>query len=133
MADMEKETRTAGVIADESEIVLSTGKRVKKRELKGQHHFIESRLLSACAVSLKGTNANIGDLVLASEVKTAIAIEKIDGERMKMPETLADVYVLAGKFTYEEWDELKIAMQPSKEKVEKMVKKLQENTGSDSE
>ena len=32
------------------EIVLSTGKRILKRQRRGQHHIVENRLLSACAL-----------------------------------------------------------------------------------
>ena len=38
-----------------NEIILSTGKKVLKRERRGQHHIVEKRLLSVCSCSVKMT------------------------------------------------------------------------------
>lgn len=114
-----------------NEVRLSSGRIVTLRERKGQHHIIESRLLSTCAISNNGAGVNIGDLILASEIKLAISIEEIDGKRIKMPSNLSDVIELANKFTYDEWDEIKLAIQPKKELVEEAAKNLQTSTGLD--
>ncbi len=116
-----------------NEVVLSTGKKVIIRQKKGQHHIVENRLLSACAVSNSDIGLNIGDYMMSSEISTAVAIEEIDGISVKIPQTLAEVYELADKFTYDEWTELKLAIQPKKEEIEKLAKNLQSSIGSDKE
>lgn len=130
---MEKE-EALDVIKNPNEIVLSTGRSVKIRERKGQHHIVESRLLSSCAVSASGgAGVNIGDLILAAEIKLAVCIEEVDGKKVSIPKNLADVYELANQFDYDEWDELKLAIQPKKGLIEAAAKNLQENSGFDSE
>jgi len=116
-----------------NEIILSTGKKVTKRERKGQHHIVENRLLSACAVKGDGNGINIGDLILTSDIKTAVAIGEIDGTKQKIPTSLSEVYELANEFTYEEWDELKIELQKDKKEIEEKAKNLQASTGLGSE
>ena len=109
-------------IVNPNEIVLSTGKKVTKRERRGQHHIVENRLLSAC--SLK---------ILESDIKVAVEIWEIDGTKQKIPASLSEVYELAGEFTYEEWEELKIELQKDKKEMEEKAKNLQASIGSDSE
>lgn len=113
------------LVEDPNEIILSTGKRVTKRERLGQHHIFESRLLSACAESLKKDGMNIGDFILAAEIKIAVGIGEVDGKPVKIPKNLAEVYELASKFTYEEWGELKLKMQDNRKDIEAEAKKLQ--------
>lgn len=119
-------------VKNENEIILKTGKKVVKRERRGQHHIVENRLLSACSVKGNGTGINIGDLILASDIKTAVAIGEIDGVKQKIPSSLSEVYELAGEFTYEEWEELKIELQKDKKEIEEKAKNLQASIGSDS-
>lgn len=121
------------IIDNPNEVRLSTGKVIKLRERKGQHHIIESRLLSSCAVTSSSAGVNIGDLILASEIKSAVSIEEIDGMRIKMPEKLGDVFELANRLTYDKWDEFKLAIQPKKELIEAAAKNLQTDTGLDNE
>lgn len=119
------------VVNNPNEIKLSTGKVITLRERKGQHHIIENRLLSACAVSNTNGGINIGDLILASEIKTIIAIEYINGKKVKIPSTIGEAYELTNDFTYDEWDELKLAIQPKKEVIEQAAKNLQTSAGLD--
>ncbi len=112
-----------------NEIVLSTGKKITKRERRGQHHIVENRLLSACSMKGDGTGVNIGDLILASDIKTAVAIAEIDGVKQKIPSSLSEVYELAGEFTYEEWEELTLELQKNKKEMEQQAKNLQVSTG----
>ena len=120
-------------VKNPNEIVLSTGKKVTKRERRGQHHIVESRLLSACSIKGDGTGVTVGDLILASDIKAAVAIGEIDGVKHKIPASLSEVYELAGEFTYEEWEELKIELQKDKKEMEEKAKNLQASIGSDSE
>ena len=120
-------------IKNPNEIVLSTGKKITKRERRGQHHIVENRLLSACSVKGEGTGVNIGDLVLASDIKTAVAIAEIDGVKQKIPTSLSEVYELASDFTYEEWEELTLELQKDKREIEQKAKNLQISTGSGKE
>lgn len=120
-------------IKNPNEIVLSTGKKVIKRERRGQHHIVESRLLSACSIKGDGTGVTVGDLILASDIKVAVAIGEIDGTKQKIPTSLSEVYELAGEFTYEEWEELKIELQKDKKEIEEKAKNLQTSTGLGSE
>lgn len=116
-----------------NEIVLTNGKKVKLRELKGQHHIVESRLLSVCSENASNDGVNIGDLILASDIKLAIAIEEIDGKRIKIPKKLSEVMELANEFSYDDWSELKLAIQPKKELIEATAKNLQKNSGLENE
>ena len=120
-------------IKNPNEIVLSTGKQIKKRERIGQHHNVENRLLSACSVNGEGTGVNRGDFVLASDIKTAVAIAEIDGVKQKIPTSLSEVYELASEFTYEEWEELTLELQKDKREIEQKAKNLQISTGSGKE
>ena len=130
VVDKMEETKEA--IKNPNEIVLSTGKKITKRERKGQHHIVENRLLSACAVKGDGNGINIGDLILASDIKTAVAIGEIDGTKQKIPTSLSEVYELANEFSYEEWEELKIELQKDKKEIEEKAKNLQTSTGLNS-
>ncbi len=117
-------------------ITLKTGKVVLLREKKGQHHIMESRLLAAISAkgqTVDGIGVNMGDLMLVTEVKTAISISQVETEKIKMPTSLVEIYELADKFTYEEWDELKRIIQPRKEETEELSKNLQTSIGSDKE
>ena len=130
---VEENKITETEVKNPNEIVLSTGKKVIKRERRGQHHIVESRLLSACSIKGDGTGVTVGDLILASDIKTAVAIGEIDGTKQKIPASLSEVYELAGEFTYEEWEELKIELQKDKKEMEEKAKNLQASIGSDSE
>ena len=94
---------------------------------------MENRFLSACSVKGEGTGVNIGDLVLASDIKTAVAIAEIDGVKQKIPTSLSEVYELASEFTYEEWEELTLELQKDKREIEQKAKNLQISTGSGKE
>ena len=60
----------------------------------------------------------------------AVAIGEIDGTKQKkIPTSLSEVYELAGEFTYEEWEELKIELQKDKKEIEEKAKNLQTSTG----
>ena len=118
-------------VKNPNEVILSTGKKIIIRQRKGQHHIVENRLLSACAAPKSDDGLNIGDFMMSSEISTAVAIEEIDGVKVKIPKNLAKVYELADRFTYDEWTELKVAIQPKKEEVEKLAKNLQTSIGSD--
>lgn len=126
-----EELEVLNAMNDPNEIVLSTGKRIEIRERKGQHHILEGKLLAACAEPMQGNMPNVGDLILMSEIKVAMSIKSIDGEAVKIPMKLADVFDLADRFQYEEWDELKLAIQPKQELIEAAAKNLQENSGLD--
>ncbi len=45
-------------------------------------------------------------------------------QNKKIPASLSEVYELAGEFTYEEWEELKIELQKDKKEMEEKAKKL---------
>ena len=127
--NIEKNETTEMAVKNPNEIVLSTGKKITKRERRGQHHIVENRLLSACSMKGDGTGVNIGDLILASDIKTAVAIGEIDGVKQKIPSSLSEVYELAGEFTYEEWEELTLELQKNKKEMEQQAKNLQVSTG----
>ena len=80
-----------------------------------------------------GEGVNIGDLILASDIKTAVAIGEIDGVKVKIPSSLSEIYELAGEFSYEEWGELKLALQENQKELEEKAKNLQAGIGSDKE
>lgn len=128
-----EENELVEIIENPNEIVLSTGKKVTKRQRRGQHHIVEDRLLCACAVKGSGDGINIGDLILAGDIKTAVAIGEIDGTKVKIPTSLSEVYELAEEFSYEEWMELKLALQENQKELEEKAKKLQASIGLDSE
>ena len=90
-------------------------------------------MLSACSIKGDGTGVTVGDFILASDIKVAVAIGEIDGTKQKIPASLSEVYELAGEFTYEEWEELKIELQKDKKEMEEKAKNLQASIGSDSE
>ncbi|MDO3680638.1 hypothetical protein [Paenibacillus ehimensis] len=114
------------------EITLSTGKKVGLREKKGQHHFIERRLLST---SIGEGGQNLGGIMSTVAVSTIVAIESIDGEKVKTPEDLTGIYELMDHFTYAEWAELETKAQPvgMQKKLDEAAKNLQSSTGSGNE
>lgn len=127
--NIEKNETTEMAVKNPNEIVLSTDKKITKRERREQHHIVENRSLSACSMKGDGTGVNIGDLILASDIKTAVAIGEIDGVKQKIPSSLSEVYELAGEFTYEEWEELTLELQKNKKEMEQQAKNLQVSTG----
>lgn len=128
----ENKAEEKNILTNPNEIILSTGKKVTKRERRGQHHIVENRLLSACSVKGDGTGINIGDMILASDIKAAVMIAEIDGVKQKIPTSLSEVYELAGEFSYEEWEEILISLQKDKKEIEEKAKNLQTSTGFDS-
>ena len=78
-----------------------------------------------------GTGITVGDLTLATDIKTAVAIAEIDGSKQKIPTSLSEVYELASEFTYEEWDELKVALHKNNKEIEEKAKNLRSSIGSD--
>ncbi len=127
----ENKAEEKNILTNPNEIILSTGKKVTKRERRGQHHIVENRLLSACSVKGDGTGINIGDMILASDIKAAVMIAEIDGVKQKIPTSLSEVYELAGEFSYEEWEEILISLQKDKKEIEEKAKNLQTSTGFD--
>ena len=128
----ENKAEEKSILTNPNEIILSTGKKVTKRERRGQHHIVENRLLSACSIKGDGTGINIGDMILASDIKAAVMIAEIDGVKQKIPTSLSEVYELAGEFRYEEWEEILISLQKDKKEIEEKAKNLQTSTGFDS-
>ena len=47
--NIEKNETTEMAVKNPNEIVLSTGKKITKRERRGQHHIVENRLLFQCS------------------------------------------------------------------------------------
>ncbi len=127
----ENKAEEKNILTNPNEIILSTGKKVTKRERRGQHHIVENRLLSACSIKGDGTGINIGDMILASDIKAAVMIAEIDGVKQKIPTSLSEVYELAGEFSYEEWEEILISLQKDKKEIEEKAKNLQTSTGFD--
>jgi hypothetical protein len=111
-----------------TEFVLSTGKKVTLREKKGQHHFIERRLL---ATSIGEGGQNLGGLMSTVTIQTIVAIEAIDGSPVKTPEDLAGIYELMDNFTYEEWAELEKKSLPAdvQKKIDEAAKNSQTSPG----
>ncbi|MCG9966866.1 hypothetical protein L9W92_02175 [Pelotomaculum terephthalicicum JT] len=85
------------------DITLSTGKIVTPREKKGQHHFIERRLLATC---MSEGGQNIGGIMSTVTIQTVVGVAAVNGEKMDVPEGLAGVLELMSEFTYDEWNEL---------------------------
>lgn len=112
-----------------AEIVLSTGKKVGLREKKGQHHFIERRLL---ATSIGEGGQNIGGLMSTVTIQTIVAIESIDDEKVKTPNDLSGIYELMDNFTYDEWAELEKKALPAdvQKKLDEAAKNSQTSVGS---
>lgn len=115
-----------------NEIKLSTGKVVLIKNKTGATHMVESRLLAI--VTPRGSSKddigmNLGDLTAMADVKAAVSIKSIDGNQIKTPHDLATLYEIMSEFSYEEWDEFKLAIQPNSEEIEKNAKNLQASTG----
>lgn len=113
-------------------IELSTGKKIGIRDKKGQHHFIERKLISNCIGS---GGSNVGGYMTNIAIQNIVAIESIDGEEIKTPENLAEIFELMNKFDYKEWDEFETAnlSEEDKEKLDKLAKNLQASPGSETE
>ncbi|QDX91068.1 hypothetical protein EEL32_00190 (plasmid) [Brevibacillus laterosporus] len=114
------------------EKVLSTGKKITLRKKKGPHHFIERNLLST--VQGEG-GANLGGITLTILVKAVVAIESVDGEKVKIPEDLTGLLEFMASFEYEEWDEVeKVVLTPEeKAKLEEAAKNSLNSPGSETE
>ncbi|MDR6883021.1 hypothetical protein [Bacillus sp. 3255] len=112
-----------------SEIILSTGKKVGLRQKKGQHHFIERRLL---ATTMGDGGSNLGGLMSTVTIQTIVAIESIEGENVKTPEDSAGIFELMDRFDYEEWSELEKKSMPAEvqKKLDEAAKNSQTNPGS---
>lgn len=119
------------------EIVLKTGKKIGIRQKNGQYHFIESRLTAACSPRMRNEEdmgVNFGDMLIATEISAICSIESIDGEKIRMPMDLKDVFELMNRFTYEEWTLFKTALNSEqKEAIEEAAKNLQASIGSATE
>lgn len=113
-----------------AEVTLSTGKKVGLREKKGQHHFIERRLL---ATTIGDGGQNIGSLMSTVTIQTIVAVESIEGEKVKTPEDLKGIYELMDNFSYEEWAELEKKALPAEvqKKLDEAAKNLQNSPGSE--
>ncbi len=120
-------------IVNPNEIILSTGKKITKRALKGQHHIIEQRLLSICGMVNKEYGFTLGDLGLQSDVRTMVLVETVDGNKTKIPSSIAEVYEFLNQFEYDEWDELKFKLFKDNAEVKEQAKKLLNSIGSDNE
>jgi hypothetical protein len=112
------------------EITLSTGKKVTPREKKGQHHFIERRLLASC---MSEGGQNIGGVMSTVTIQTVVGIAAVDGSKVDIPQNLAGVYELMNEFTYDEWNELETKMLPkaAQDKLAELAKNSQSSPGSE--
>lgn len=112
------------------EIILTTGKKVNLREKKGQHHFVERKLLAAC---LSDGGQNIGGILSTVTIQAVVCISAVDGTEVKIPTTLADVFEVMNHFTYEEWNEFETSSLPKgvKEKLEEAAKNSHASSGLD--
>jgi hypothetical protein len=115
-----------------AEITLSTGKKIGIRQKKGQHHFIERKLLATCGGE---GGQNMGGIMSTIAIQTIVGIESIDGKEVNVPHDEAGIFELMDQFTYEEWDELERNSLPAnlKKKIEESAKNSQTSTGSDNE
>jgi len=115
-----------------AEIVLSTGKKIGLREKKGQHHFIERRLLATCGGE---GGQNVGGVMSSLAIQAIVRIDTIDGNKVSIPEDEAGIFVLMDNFTYEEWDEFERLTLPQNLKVsiEQAAKNLPTSLGSETE
>lgn len=113
-----------------AEITLSTGKKVTLREKKGQHHFIERRLLATC---MGEGGQNIGGVLSTVTIQTVVGIAAVDGNKINIPENLAGVYEVMNEFTYDEWNELETKNLPkeAQEKLAEMAKNSLSSPGSE--
>ncbi|MGF9909488.1 hypothetical protein [Brevibacillus porteri] len=113
-------------------ITLSTGKKVTQREKRGQHNFIERKLLATC---MGEGGQNIGGALSAVSIRTIIGIEAVDGEAVTIPSDLAGVFEVMDKFGYEEWNELESKMLPkeTQEQLAAAAKNLANSPGSETE
>lgn len=113
-----------------TEITLSTGKKVTLREKKGQHHLIERRLLAAC---MDDGGQNLGGALSMVTIQTVVSVGAINGDRVKIPDNLADIYELMDNFTYEEWNELETKNLPKamQDKLAEMAKNSPASLGSE--
>lgn len=113
-------------------ITLSTGKKVTQREKRGQHHFIERKLLATC---MGEGGQNIGGALSAVTIQTIIGIGAIDGESINPPADLSGVFEVMDKFSYEEWAELESKMLPreTQEQLAAAAKNLANSPGSETE
>lgn len=103
-------------VVQDNTITLSTGKVITKRVKKGQHHFMERALLAAC---MSEGGQNIGGVMSTMTVQNIFSIGTIDGEEIKPPKDLGDVYEIMDNFTYDEWAEFEKLVLP-KEVQEKL-------------
>lgn len=121
-------------ILNPNEIKLSTGKKIIIKEKTGATHMVESRLLAIATP--RGSSAdemgmNLGDLIAMADVKAAVSIKSINDNNIKTPHDLATLYEIMSEFSYDEWDEFKIAIQPNAEELKEKAKNLQTSTGLD--
>lgn len=112
-----------------AEITLSTGKKIALREKKGQHHFIERRLM---ATSMGDGGRNIGGVMGAVTVSAIVSIDTVDGEKITTPTDEAGIFELMDRFSYEEWGEFeqKLATPEEARQLEEAAKNLQASPGS---
>jgi len=103
------------------EIILSTGKKIELREKKGQHHFIERKLLAS---SMDEGGHNIGGVMSTLTVQNIISVDAVNGEKVDVPQNLAEIFEVMDKFTYEEWAEFEKENMPRsvKDKLEELAK-----------
>lgn len=103
-------------VVQDNTITLSTGKVITKRVKKGQHHFMERALLAACMTE---GGQNIGGVMSTMTVQNIFSIGAINGQEIKPPANLSDVYEIMAEFEYDEWAEFEKLVLP-KEVQEKL-------------
>ncbi|KKX52564.1 MULTISPECIES: hypothetical protein [Brevibacillus] len=113
-------------------VTLSTGKTITLRQKKGQHRFIEKRLLATC---MGDGGQNLGGLLSVMTISAIVSIEAIDGEAVSIPTNLGEVFELMANFEYDEWEEFerKAAPREVQEKLEELAKNSQPSPGSGTE
>lgn len=110
------------------EITLSTGKKVTLREKKGQHRFIEKRLMATC---MGEGGQNLGGVMTALTISSIVSIEAINGEKVSIPTDISQIFELMSNFEYDEWNEFELKSAPKEvqDKLEELAKNSQPSPG----
>lgn len=113
-------------------VKLSTGKEITLRQKKGQHKFIEKRLLATC---MGEGGQNLGGILTSMTIAAIVSIEAIDGEKVTIPTNIGEVFELMSNFEYDEWDEFEMKLAPAavQAKLEELAKNSQASPGSETE
>jgi hypothetical protein len=119
-------------VVQDNTITLSTGKVITKRQKKGQHHFMERALLAACMTE---GGQNIGGVMSTMTIQNIFSIGAINGQEIKPPKNLSDVYEIMSEFEYDEWAEFEKLVLPKEiqEKLDAAAKNSPNSPGSETE